>query len=97
MASPRTILALGICALTLAATIAPADAQNRRRVHGGAVAAGVLGGIVAGALIAGSSRPAYARPAPLYEAPVLEEERFCRRRHVGYNRYGDPVFRTVCH
>ena len=96
MASPRTILALGICALTLAATIAPADAQHRRRVHGGAVAAGVLGGIVAGALIAGASRPAYARPAPVYEAPLMEDERYCRRRHVGYDRYGEPVFRTFC-
>jgi hypothetical protein len=94
MTTKRTLLVLGICAATLTASLAPADAQSRRR--GGAVAAGVVGGLLAGALIAGAAG-AQARPAPVYDAPVLEEERYCRRRHVGYDRYGDPVFRTICH
>ena len=96
MKHTRTLLALGICAATLMASLAPADAQVRRRVHGGAVAAGIAGGILAGALIAGAAGSAHARPAPVYEAPILEDEVYCRRQHVGYNRFGEPVFRTVC-
>jgi hypothetical protein len=50
---------------------------RHRRAHGGAVAAGVLGGLALGALAAGAARPAYAAPiAPGYGDCYVVRRRF---------------------
>ncbi|MBZ0139620.1 MAG: hypothetical protein K8H87_07570 [Pseudorhodoplanes sp.] len=56
-----TFAAAGLVAIT--ATTAPAPAEAR---HGGAVAAGIIGGLAAGALIAGAHRPY----GPYYYGPA---------------------------
>lgn len=83
----KTFAAVALTSLTVATAFAPT--AEARYYRGGAVAAGIVGGVIAGALIAGAARPAYAAPAPVYEE--------CFRRHVGYDVYGRPVFRTVCY
>ena len=88
----KKIAALALTSLTLAVAAVP-SAEARPWRHGGAVAAGVVGGIVAGALIAGAARPAYA--APVYGGPAYDGG--CYRRHVGYTYHGNPIFRTVCY
>lgn len=86
--------ASALAALTLGgavlATSAPAEAGwGYRHRHGGAVAAGVIGGLAVGAMIA-SSRPAYAEPVYETECYVV------KRRFV--NAWGDVVVRReqVC-
>jgi hypothetical protein len=81
----KKIAAVAVTSLTMAASFSPSAEARWHR--GGAVAAGILGGVVAGALIANSVRPAYA-------APVYSD---CFRRHVGYDSWGRPIFRTVCY
>ena len=82
----KKIAAVAITSLTVATAFAPtAEARWHR---GGAVAAGILGGLAVGALIANSARPAYG--APVYASD-------CFRKHVGYDGWGRPVFRTVCY
>jgi hypothetical protein len=84
----KKIAAVALTSLTLAASFSPAaEARNGRNA---AIALGVLGGLAAGAIIASQPRPAYA-------APVYAAEPECFRRHVGYNDWGRPVFRTVCY
>jgi hypothetical protein len=51
----KILTALAAIATVLVATVAtPTDADARRFRHGGAVAAGVIGGLAAGALIGGA-------------------------------------------
>jgi len=69
----RSLTAL-VAAASVAAVLAGSagDASAQRRHHGGAVAAGIIGGLAAGALIGGAianSGPVYAAPAPVYVAP----------------------------
>jgi hypothetical protein len=90
MTSIKKIALVALTSLTVATTFAPgAEARPWRRHHGhgGAIAAGLVGAAILGTAIA-ASRPAYA-------AEVVEDE--CYRKHVGYNAYGRPVFRTVCY
>ncbi len=93
----RKTLAASAAALTLGAALfassAPAEAGYKwgYRHHGGAIAAGVIGGLALGAIAASA--------APAYAAPVYEEAVSCytvKRRFV--NAYGDLVIRRerVC-
>ena len=87
LTSALTALTLGGAVL---ATAAPAEAGwGYRHRHGGAVAAGVIGGLAVGAMIA-SSRPAYAEPAYTSDCYIV------KRRFV--NAWGDVVVRReqVC-
>jgi hypothetical protein len=47
----------------------------------------VLGGVLYGL----SQTPSYATPHPYYQQPVS-----CWEEFVGYNRWGNPVYRRVC-
>lgn len=90
MTSFKKLAVAAVASLTLAAALSPsAEARPWRRHHGGAVAAGLVGAAILGTAIA-ASRPAYA-------APVVYDDEECYRKHVGYNRYGRPIFRTVCY
>lgn len=89
-----------LAALAIAGTFAAtaSDAQARHfRGHGGAVAAGVIGGLAAGAIIGGAlaTRPAYAdpyyAPAPVYVAPP-PPRCWTERQQVWDPYYG--VYRT---
>ena len=82
------IAAVALTSLTVATAFAPSAEARWRGHHGGAIAAGVIGGALLGAMLA---RPAYA--APVY----AESYEDCYRKHVGYNRYGRPIYRTVCY
>jgi hypothetical protein len=91
--SARTFTS-ALAALTIGgavvATSAPAQAGwGHHHGHGGAVAAGVIGGLAVGAMIA-SSRPVYAEP--VYEPDCT----IVKRRFV--NAWGDVVVRReeVC-
>ena len=90
MTSIRKIATIALTSLTLAtACAASAEARPWRHPHrGGVVAAGLLGAAVLGTAFA-ASRPAYA-------APVYDDGE-CYRERVGYNRWGRPMFRTVCY
>ena len=93
MTFSKKSLTSALAALTLGgavvATSAPAEAGWGYRRHGGAVAAGVIGGLAVGAIIA-ASRPAYAEPVYETECYVV------KRRFV--NAWGDVVVRReqVC-
>lgn len=86
-----------ITALTLGASMAAmsteASASWRYRNHGGAIAAGLVGGLAVGALIA-SSRPSYAQPVYVDDAPACYKV----RKQVWSNYHGGYVVRrvTVC-
>lgn len=91
MTSIKKIAAVALTSLTLATALAPsAEARPWRHHHrhGGAIAAGLLGAAVLGTAFA-ATRPAYAAPA--------YDDGECYREQVGYNRWGRPVFRTVCY
>lgn len=94
----KTLTALAAAAtLAIVAVGAPSDAHAQRRgPHGGAVAAGVLGGLAAGAIIGGALAP---RPYYYYEPrPVYVEPRpaYCVERQWVWSDYrGDYVRRNV--
>lgn len=90
--STKKTLTAGLAALTLGgallATAAPAQAGHwRHRHHGGAVAAGVVGGLALGAIIASQGR-AYAEPVYLEPECYTVKKRFV-------NAYGDTYVRRV--
>ncbi len=93
-------LALAVAGLTLAATIAPAEAQWRRFGHHrgfsrGGVAAAAIGGLAAGAIIAGVSRPAYAAPVygyQSYAAPVYGYSYDDGSAYYGAPAYATPTY-----
>ena len=91
MTSIRKIATIALTSLTLAtAFAASAEARPWRHHHhrGGMMAAGLIGAAVLGTAYA-ASRPAYAAPA--------YDDGECYRERVGYNRWGRPMFRTVCY
>ncbi len=73
MTTTKKTLTSALTALTLGAAVlgsaAPAEAKSWRYHHGGAIAAGVIGGLALGALAAS----AYA--APVYYAPTCYKVR----------------------
>lgn len=85
--------AAAFTALTLSTALLAGGAEARPRWHGhgGAIAAGVIGGIALGGLFA-ASRSAYAEPVYVEDAPVRRCELVER-----INRYGEVVgHRRVC-
>lgn len=85
--------AAALAALTLSTALLASGAEARPRWHGhgGAIAAGVIGGIALGGLFA-ANRSAYAAPVYVEEAPVRRCELVER-----FNRYGELVgHRRVC-
>jgi hypothetical protein len=78
----------GLAALTLGAGLlaASAPAQARPWNHGGAVAAGVIGGLAIGAMAASAAaHPVYAAPVyavPVYDGPHLLQDPATRHRHL---------------
>ena len=90
----RKALIAGIALLSM---VTVAEAQQRhyhhhRGGHGGWVAP-LVGGMVLGGVLYGLSQPSpvYAVPQPYYQQPVT-----CWEEFVGYNRWGNPVYRRVC-
>lgn len=84
--------AVGAVALSLlaAAVSTSSPAQARHWGHGGWIGPAIVGGLALGALAA--SRPYY------YDYPAYgyyDEPCPLRRRVVGYNRWGNPIVRTV--
>ena len=68
--------------------------QHQRHHHhrGGGWMAPLVGGMVLGGVLYGLSQtPSYAAPHPYYQQPVS-----CWEEFVGYNRWGNPVYRRVC-
>ena len=68
--------------------------QHQRHHHhrGGGWMAPLVGGMVLGGVLYGLSQtPSYAAPQPYYQQPVS-----CWEEFVGYNRWGNPVYRRVC-
>ena len=57
----------GLAARTIGASVmaasAPAQAKSWRHHHGGAIAAGVIGGLALGAIAASAAQPVYVAPA----------------------------------
>lgn len=96
----RKTLTATLAALTIGATVlassSPASAGywRHRHHHGGAVAAGVIGGLALGALAASAARPAYA--APVYGAyePVYAPECYTVKRRV-VDGWGNVYVRRV--
>lgn len=92
----RKTTTAGLAALALAGTMAmtttEASAGWRHRHHGGAIAAGIVGGMALGALVA--SRPAYAEPVYVEAAPACYKV----RKQVWSDYHGGYVVRrvTVC-
>jgi hypothetical protein len=96
------LLAAGAIGAMAIAAPAPAQARN----HGGAVAAGVIGGLAVGAILGSAAAhaapapyPAYYAPAPgyvVYESyrapyPVACPGGYWARRPVAFDYYGRPV------
>ncbi|HRJ70078.1 MAG TPA: hypothetical protein PK812_10760 [Beijerinckiaceae bacterium] len=82
----RKVIALAVIGAGLAVSVAPAEAQWRRKgVRPGVVAAAAVGGLAAGALIASASRPAYG--APVYGYP-----QYNYAPHAGVTYYSQPTY-----
>jgi hypothetical protein len=82
----KTLTAVAAAAtLTLATVAAPQQAEAR---HGGAIAAGIIGGLAVGALLgaAAANGPYYYPPGPYYYAPgpVYYYRPHCHWRHERY-------------
>ena len=90
----RKALIAGIALLSM---VTVAEAQQRHYHHhrgggGGGWVAPLVGGMVLGGVLYGLSQtPSYAAPQPYYQQPVT-----CWEEFVGYNRWGNPVYRRVC-
>lgn len=89
----RKALIAGIALLSM---VTVAEAQQRHyhqhRGGGGGWVAPLVGGMVLGGVLYGLSQtPSYAAPQPYYQQPVT-----CWEEFVGYNRWGNPVYRRVC-
>lgn len=95
----RKTLTAATAALTLGASVMafanPASAGHwRHRHHGGAVAAGVIGGLALGALAASAARPGYAAPVHGAYGPVYGPECYTVRRRV-VDGWGNVYLRRV--
>ena len=90
----RKALIAGIALLSM---VTVAEAQQRHYHHhrggGGGWVAPLVGGMVLGGVLYGLSQPSpvYGAPQPYYQQPVT-----CWEEFVGYNRWGNPVYRRVC-
>jgi hypothetical protein len=92
----RKALIAGIALLSMVTVV---EAQQRHQHHhhhrgggGGGWVAPLVGGMVLGGVLYGLSQtPSYATPHPYYQQPVS-----CWEEFVGYNRWGNPVYRRVC-
>jgi hypothetical protein len=93
MTTFKKISAIALTALTLAVATAPSAEARWRHRHGGAIAAGLIGGAVLGAAMAGSGY-GYGYARPVYAEPSYEG---CYRKVVGHTYYGRPIVRTVCY
>jgi len=83
MKKALTVLAV---AATLAASLAPAQADNGR------IATGVLGGLAAGAILGTmAAQPRYVEPAPVYVAPPPRRRVYVEEPVCHYER-GEPVW-----
>ena len=91
----RKSIVLALAAATIAGTMAVAtsDAEARwRGRHGGAIAAGIVGGLALGALAASAHRPAYGYgPAYIVDEPSC----YTVRRRVWNEYRGHHVVRRV--
>ena len=90
-----------LASATILALALPAHAQRHHGHHGhhgggGNWAGPLIGGLIVGGLVAGvMSQPRYAPPPVVYTDPYPYQQA-CRRRFVGYDYYGNPMFRTIC-
>ena len=87
------LAAAGALAVVSVAAPTEANAWHRGYGHGGAVAAGVLGGLAAGAIIGGALAPRYYEPAPVYVAPGPAS--CVQPQWVWSERRGEYVWRNV--
>jgi len=95
MKKTLTILAAaGALAVVSVAAPTEANAWHRGYGHGGAVAAGVLGGLAAGAIIGGALAPRYYEPAPVMVAPPGPAS-CVQPQWVWSERRGEYVWRNV--
>lgn len=92
-----------LASVTILVLALPAEAQHhghRGHHHGGGGggnwAAPLIGGLILGGIVGGAlSQPRYASPPMVYADPYPYQQ-VCRRRFVGYDYYGNPMFRTIC-
>ena len=91
-----------LASVTILALALPAQAQQHH-YHGGGGGGGnwagpLIGGLIVGGIVGGAlSQPRYAPPPVVYTEPYpYQYQQVCRRRFVGYDYYGNPMFRTIC-
>jgi hypothetical protein len=93
-----------LASATILVLAIPAQAQHHHGHHGrhggggGNWAAPLIGGLILGGIVGGAlSQPRYAQPPTIYAEPYpYQYQQVCRRQFVGYDYYGNPMFRTVC-
>jgi hypothetical protein len=94
----RKALIAGIALLSMVTVVEAQQHRHYQNQHqhrgggGGGWVAPLVGGLVLGGVLYGLSQtPSYAAPHPYYQQPVS-----CWEEFVGYNRWGNPVYRRVC-
>lgn len=90
------IASAAILALSLPASAQHRHYHNHGGGHGGGWGGPLVGGLIIGGIVGSVlSQPRYVSPPVVYTDPYPYQQA-CRRTFVGYDYYGNPVFRTIC-
>jgi hypothetical protein len=97
----KKLLLASVAVLALSIPV-QAQHHHHHRHHGGGGggnwAGPLVGGLIIGGLVAGAlSQPRYSSPSTIYTDPYPPPyQPVCSRRFIGYDYYGNPIYRTYC-